>query len=269
MVKVREFVTQTVHIEGCKKKRCGPGCRRTVDGLEADILVVYPDGTRYRERKKVPVNGRANALRWARERESHLLREGPARTRREVPTVKEFGPVFLRDYCTANRQKASGIERKLSVLKTHIYPLLGGKRLDEITDQDVQQFKVAMKNLAPKSANNGLTTLSKMLSVAEEWKLIDRVPCRIKMLKVQQGEAAFYDFDQYAALVEAANKMGSAVYVLVLLGGEAGLRRGEAMALEWTDVDLKRRLLTVSKSEWHGIVSAPKSGKTMIPPPPK
>jgi len=37
-----------------------------------------------------------------------------------------------------------------------------------------------------------------------------------------------------------------------LLERYAGLRRGEIMALEWTDVDLPRGPLTVERSEWKG-----------------
>jgi integrase len=262
MVRLRNFVVHTIHIEGCGKKRCGPACRRTVSGFEADITIVFPDGTRYRERKKVPVSGRSNALRWARDREAVLLRDGRPQARKDVPTLEQFGPTFIEQHCTANRHKASGIERKQSVLKTYLYPHLGGKRLDEITDQDVQRLKVAMAKLAPKSANNVLTTLSMLLKVAAEWDVIDKVPCRIRMLKVQQKEAGFLDFDQFGMLVAAAQKLASAVYVFVLLCGEAGLRRGEAMALEWTDLDLKRRMMTVARSVWNGHVSAPKSGKS-------
>jgi integrase len=262
MVKLRRFVVHTEHIEGCGRKRCGPACRRTVSGYEADFNITFPDGTRHRERKKVPVSGYSNALRWAKAREAVLVREGPPQARKDVPTLEVFGPTFIEQHCTANRHKASGIERKQSVLKTYLYPHLGGRRLDEITDQDVQRLKVAMARLAPKSVNNVLTTLSMLLKVAAEWNVIDKVPCRVRMLKVQQKEAGFLDFDQFGALVAAAQKLGSAVYVFVLLCGEAGLRRGEAMGLEWTDLDLKRRMMTVARSVWNGHVSAPKSGKS-------
>jgi integrase len=47
----------------------------------------------------------------------------------------------------------------------------------------------------------------------------------------------------------------------VLLGGEAGLRRGEMIGLEWTDLDLDKRQLCVARSEWRGHVGAPKSGR--------
>ena len=39
---------------------------------------------------------------------------------------------------------------------------------------------------------------------------------------------------------------------MVLLGGDAGLRLGEIIALEWRDIDLAARRLTVERSEWQG-----------------
>ena len=39
-------------------------------------------------------------------------------------------------------------------------------------------------------------------------------------------------------LIAAANALERATHLIVLLGGDAGLRCGEMMALEWRDVDL-------------------------------
>ena len=47
----------------------------------------------------------------------------------------------------------------------------------------------------------------------------------------------------------------------VLLGGDAGLRCGEMVALERADVDFKRRQLTIRRSDWKGQVTSPKSGR--------
>jgi integrase len=49
---------------------------------------------------------------------------------------------------------------------------------------------------------------------------------------------------------------------MVLLGGDAGLRLGEIVALEWQDVDLQARRLTVDRSDWLGHVTAPKGGRS-------
>jgi integrase len=48
---------------------------------------------------------------------------------------------------------------------------------------------------------------------------------------------------------------------MALLGGDAGLRLGEIVALEWQDVDLQARRLTVERSDWLGHVTTPKSGQ--------
>jgi integrase len=49
--------------------------------------------------------------------------------------------------------------------------------------------------------------------------------------------------------------------LIVLLGGEAGLRCGEMIALEWSDIDLTKRQLCVQRSDWNGQVTIPKGGR--------
>jgi integrase len=78
--------------------------------------------------------------------------------------------------------------------------------------------------------------------------------------------AGFYDFDDFEHLVEAARRLDSNGYLVVLLGGEAGLRCGEMMALEWRDVDFQKRQICVQRSEWKGHVTVPKGGRLRYVP---
>lgn len=64
----------------------------------------------------------------------------------------------------------------------------------------------------------------------------------------------------------AAEAEGALAALVVRLGGEAGLRCGEMMVLEWRHVDLEKRQLTVAQSEWRGHVTAPESGKSRFVP---
>jgi integrase len=98
-----------------------------------------------------------------------------------------------------------------------------------------------------------------------KWGVIERVPCSIRLLRTPKSAASFYDFDEYERLVEAS-RTESRTYLVVLLGGEAGLRCGEMMALEWTDVDLHKRQLCVARSEWKGHVTMPKGGRLRYVP---
>jgi integrase len=82
--------------------------------------------------------------------------------------------------------------------------------------------------------------------------------CLIRLLPVAKRTAQFHDFEAYERLVSAAERIDPRTYLLVLLGGEAGLRCGEMMGLEWKDIDLQARQITVERSDWKGQPTSPK-----------
>jgi len=238
---------------------------------EVDIRVVLPDGSKRRLRLKAPFSSKSAVERWAAERERSWYQEltqpkrQPEATKKEVPTLEQFAPRFINGYARANRQKPSGIAAKETIVNQHLVPLLGTKRLDEITSEHVQRLKSNLADRAPKTVNNVVTVLSVMLKKAVEWDVIERMPCTIRLLPVPKPSLGFYDFDEYERLVEAAKTDGNA-YLIVLLGGEAGLRCGEMIALEWSDVDLRKRQLCVQRSDWKGHVTVPKGGRLRYVP---
>ncbi len=235
-------------------------------GWELDIRVVLPDGSKRRERRRAPVSSKSAALRWGLARERKIVEERPALPKKEVPTLEEFVPRFLDGYARANRQKPSGVAGKESNLRVHVVPFLGTRKLDAITNEDVQRLKVRMASKSPKTVNNALTVVNTLLKVAVEWGVIDQAPCRIRLLRTTHVEAAFHDFDEYERLVDAARAVDARAHLIVLLGGDAGLRCGEIMALEWTDIDLAKRQLKVQRSDWKGHVTVPKGGRSRVVP---
>jgi integrase len=177
----------------------------------------------------------------------------------------DFAARFLEGYAKANRLKPSGIAAKKTILRVHLYPPLGDKQLDTIQTEDVQRLRSALHHRSPKTVNNVLTVLGVLLRTARDWDVIDRIPCVIKLLPTTKGAASFYDFGEYARLVEAARSDLHA-YLIALFGGEAGLRCGGMMALEWTDVDFNTRQLCVARSDWKGHVTVPKGGRIRYVP---
>ena len=87
--------------------------------------------------------------------------------------MKQFAPRFIDGHARANRQKPSGIAAKELLLRVHLVPFLGHKRLDAITNEDVQRLKAWMVVKAPKTVNNVLAVLSVLLKKAVEWE-VDR-----------------------------------------------------------------------------------------------
>jgi integrase len=230
---------------------------------QVDVIYRRPDGRRARDRRRVRVSSKSAAHRWGEARERHLLFYGPTPSsdEKEVPTLAQFAPRFLDGYARANRQKPSGVAQKEIALRVHLVPLLGTTRLAAITNEDVQQLKQRMTGKSVKTVNNVLTVLSKLLKVAVEWTVIPAMPCTVRLLKTGEGSIHFWDFDEYERLVEAAGTIDRRVLVVVLLGGEAGLRAGEMRALEWADVDLVKRQLRIERSEWRGEITPTKGNR--------
>ena len=95
----------------------------------------------------------------------------------------------------------------------------------------------------------------------------------------EQPAPTFYEsLDDYVVLVEAAQAIDTRALVRVLLGGDAGLRRGEMLGLRWSDVDFRRNQLVIAEAVWERfvpeagvlgrqrIVDTPKSGRGRIIP---
>ena len=111
------------------------------------------------------------------------------------------------------------------------------------------------------SVHNNISTLSALLKAAVHLGVIDKMPCSVQMLKVPPPTFAFYDYEEYARFVEAAGELEERYLVMALLGGDAGLRRGEIMGLEWSDCDLKRGELTIERAQWRDEATAPKGNR--------
>jgi integrase len=216
--------------------------------IEYDIKFTFPDGTPYRERRKSPVSTLDATRRWAAQREAHLLSVGPPKAKRApVPTLNDFHERWIRDYCLANRHKPSGIAHKQLMLKAHLLPTLGDRRLDEIGARDIQEIKTRLADREPKTVNNVLVVLSKLLHVAKDWGELAEAPA-VPLLRVERKEKAFLSIETYNKLLGGAADVSPACLALILLAGDAGLRRGEIFALRWSDIDLQRRFIVVQRS---------------------
>ena len=88
------------------------------------------------------------------------------------------------------------------------------------------------------------------------------MPCHGELLKGPPPKRGFYNFEEHKRLVEAAAELDQRIHLLVLLGCDAGLRCGEIVALQWDDIDFRRNVITVSRSEWRGVITVPKGARS-------
>jgi integrase len=94
-------------------------------------------------------------------------------------------------------------------------------------------------------ANRELATLKAVFNRCREWKLFEEENpvCAVKLTKEPRQRLRFLEAGEEAALLaECAEPLRT----LVLVGTNCGLRlKSEALTLQWDDVDVARRTLTV------------------------
>lgn len=160
--------------------------------------------------------------------------------------------------------------RYLGMLKTRILPYLGSFALDKIKPTDLMnlydmlendtQIKNISKNngqrtlkpLSPKTILEHHRLLSAMFQRAVYWQLLVNNPARrVKPPKTKKPKIEFFDDDECKLLINSlqdfsGNKLK--YKVAILLDIFSGVRLGELMGLEWSDIDFTNGIVSINKS---------------------
>lgn len=187
----------------------------------------------------------------------------PEVAKKEVPTLKTFAATFLETSGVSN--KPSTVASKELVLRCHILPRMGSLRLDEISYEHVEDLKIALatstikkgKLRRPKTVNNVLKTLHRLLVVAKKRGLISSLP-EFEPIRCPPPEFDFLSFEEASRLIEGARDEWRTLITFAL---RTGMRRGELVALRWQDVDLEAGKVLVRQTIWRGIIGLPKNHK--------
>jgi integrase len=177
-----------------------------------------------------------------------------------IPTVQMFTKEFLETYAAVNN-KPSEVETKRLIMDRHLLPAFGHRRLDEVGSGNLELYKVQKlaAGLSPKTINNHLIVLRRLLGVAQEWGVVEHIP-RFKWLKVKEADFDFLTFQEADAVLAGGDDGEWRTMILVAI--KTGLRQGELLALRWSDLDLVAGRIVVRRAVARGIVGTPKSGKS-------
>jgi integrase len=144
---------------------------------------------------------------------------------------------------------------------------LGRMRLQDVRPAHIRAVVdgVVERGYAPRTVSKVLTRLKALFREALHLELVARNPAEAVRLRLPQGEKAAraLEPEEVARLLETAEASRSKDMALLLrLILETGLRRGEALALQWGDLDLGRGEVRVwrawAKVRGKGALSEPK-----------
>lgn len=233
---------------------------------------------RERVRMRAPLNTRAGAEQYERALRAELTEHGnlerldPLRQkaeRDEMPTFAEFADRWLSTYVDVNN-KPSERWSKRQMLRANILPRLGSRAIDAVSPCEIERFKAELlaRGLSPKTINNHLTVIRKMLMTASEWGLVAHVPL-IRRLKASPPPFQYLTPPQVSAV---ATHIGEEPWpTLVLTAAGTGLRYSELIALQWADLTCvnSRYTLTVTRGYVRGEYSSTKTHRIRYVPLPR
>lgn len=235
--------------------------RRASDGLWIGSLTI--DG-----RQKPIASGKrrgdvADKLEEARRR---LKADEPVKDARV--TVALFVPDWIRKALAASNRKPSTRENYATIARTHLIPApFGALTLDRLRPSDIEALLVAKRDagLSGSTVRLVCTVCRAMLDIAVRDGLIRRNPAAaVKRPTIKRNEARYLTPAEVGRLLEAAK--GDRLQPLIVLMLGTGLRRGEALALHWRDVDLSaghvRVRSTLSRVERALVFDEPKTERS-------
>ena len=224
-------------------------------------------GKRYRHRP--PLNTRRAAVDEERrqiDRLSHGLPIGRDEERDDSETCAAYLDRWVATYVVNNKPSEAATKKR--IVANHLVPFFGAetltstnwaRRLDEFKAHQTQG-----KKLSAKTINNQLTVLGRALATAVEWGLLPAAP-KIQWLKTAKPAFDFLTANEAAMLLAAAHQRAKyhpltigheQASVMVLTALRAGLRRGELLALRWSDLDFINAKIVVRQSDSDGIITA-------------
>ncbi len=232
------------------------------------VIIGYDSkGRRLRRTKTIKVEDKA--LLKTKKRLNDYLNEELLKFKIEVEAGEYIAPdkMLFENFVQEWREKHG--EKNLSPttlkvynhhLKNHILPAFGEKQISQIKTIQIINFLDRLSRpgarkdkqddaLSPGTIGYMHKILKSIFGKALEWRLIKTNPMDgVKKPKNPQKEMLFFDSDEAAHLIELLNQepiMWKMCFLTALIGG---LRRGELVALEVSDIDFDENTLSVTKN---------------------
>ena len=182
---------------------------------------------------------------------------------------EDFVEIWKRDY-GSKELAPSTYNRYLGMLNSRIIPYFSHFHVDKIKPTDIMQFYDLLSRdtqIVRRKNNNGKKTgkplssktivehhrlLHAMLQRAVYWQMIVANPAeRVQPPKTKKPKRKYYDDEQSKTLVSNLMELTEDQFkykVAIILTIFTGVRLGELMGLEWSDINFKDGIVSINRS---------------------
>jgi integrase len=189
-----------------------------------------------------PTEARKQAIRIL---QNVALGKDPADERKALRNAITLAQLCDEYSAHVNSKKATTIKSDKSRIKMHIKPKLGKYRVGAVTSEMVETF---MHSLSPASGKRSVSLLGAIFTWAIKRKMVAVNPCHGIKKPADVKKMRRLSSLEYAQLWRALNGKNIASDIFLLLTG-SGWRSGEARLLKWSELDLDRRIASLSDTK--------------------
>ena len=171
-------------------------------------------------------------------------------------TVDEVWTLWFDSY--KGGVKESTASKTLTSYRVHIVPTFGDKKISSIKTPAVQlwanqlagqlvNYKVVVRLLG------SLFEFAKRLDYCKDNPVKQIIMPKATSRPRRDVSKNYYDKDELQRFLKDAKEVGTRVYAFFLLLATTGMRKGEALALDWSDIDYDQKQISITKTLAYGL----------------
>ena len=174
---------------------------------------------------------------------------------------REWLTIWLENYAQPSTKQRTYARYK-EIAEQHIMPKLGELELSEITPYVLQCYITELlksgnlktgKGLAANSVNSIITVIQNTLKTAHSFEMISEYTAyKIKRPRANERKIDCFSLSEQKKIEQYILNKENTRFFGVLLCLYTGLRIGELLALEWSDIDVRKGELRINKSCYYG-----------------
>ena len=207
----------------------------SVDALNDRIVQTYIESGRIGEFMKMP--------------KGHAAVEEP-KHRRETKTFSAYVEEWLTVY-KAQSLKPTTLRGYRSMMSAHLTAAFGSMQLADITTADVQRFLNERSHLSRKTLKLMLDFMGQVFKDAIEDGFMEHDPTASRKLVIpstRKTEREAISMEEFQDILANLSKLQAQDRRLMALLMLTGMRRGEALGLQWSDIDWAKGLIHVRRN---------------------
>jgi len=194
--------------------------------------------------------------------ELHLSKE----PENQAPSFEEYATTWMTFNVPATCKPSTEKDYR-SIMDNHVLPAFGKKPVTDIKRMMIKSFLMGKirSGFAASTVSHMKSCIGGTLNIAVDDGALAANPAhrlgKIFKKKNVQGDIQPYSKEELSSLLESFQTYFPDHYPQALTLARTGMRLGEALGLQWDDVDFEGRSITIQRTFSRGKIGLPKNGK--------